>query len=121
MLKCLIPWQYILLNKITFALHDVSGTIKVGGGVSRACHTVVLSKLSLVCAHGTANAAVCAGVVVMSRRALDCRRKARRQGTISTNYDANTSPELNFRIKIKRTLQGILELLERTNKETDAV
>lgn len=58
---------------VTFALHDVSGAVKVGGGVSRAGDTVVLSKLPLVRARWTADAAMCAGVVVMSWRALDCR------------------------------------------------
>lgn len=60
----------------TFALHDVSGAIKVGGGVSRAGDAVVLPKLSLIGTRGTADAAVCAGVVVMSWRALDCRSPA---------------------------------------------
>lgn len=60
-------------NKHTFALHDVSGAIKVCGGISRAGDTVVLAKLALICAHGTADAAVCAGVVVMSWRTLDCK------------------------------------------------
>lgn len=59
----------------TLALHDVCGPIKVSGCVSRAGDTVVLPKLSLICACRTADAAVCAGVVVMSRRALDCRRQ----------------------------------------------
>ncbi len=59
----------------TFALHDVSGAIKVGGGVSRAGDAVVLPKLSLIRARGTADAAVCAGVVVMTWRALDCRSR----------------------------------------------
>lgn len=57
----------------TFALHDVSGAVKVGGGVPGAGHAVVLSELPLVRARRTADAAVCAGVVVMSWRALDCR------------------------------------------------
>lgn len=60
----------------TFALHDVSGAIKVGGCVSRAGNAVVLPKLSLIRARRTADAAVCAGVVVMPRRALDCRSQA---------------------------------------------
>lgn len=57
----------------TFALHDVSGAVEVRGGVSRAGDAVVLSKLSLVRARWTADATMCAGVVVMSWRALDCR------------------------------------------------
>lgn len=58
---------------VTFALHDVSGAVEVGGGVSGAGDAVVLSKLALVRARWTADAAMCAGVVVMSWRALDCR------------------------------------------------
>lgn len=57
----------------TFTLHDVSGAIKVSGRVSGAGNAVILSKLSLVRAGWTADAAVCAGVVVMSWRALDCK------------------------------------------------
>lgn len=57
----------------TFALHDVSGAVEVGGGVPGAGDAVVLSELPLVGARRTADAAVCAGVVVMSWRALDCR------------------------------------------------
>lgn len=59
----------------TFALHYVGGAIKVRGGVSRAGDAVILAKLSLECACGTADAAVCAGVVVVSWRALDCKRQ----------------------------------------------
>lgn len=51
----------------TFALHDVGGAVKVGGGVSGTGHAVVLPELPLVRARGTADAAVRAGVVVMSR------------------------------------------------------
>lgn len=59
----------------TFTLHDVSGAIKVSGCVSRAGNAVVLPKLSLIRARRTADAAVCAGVVVMSWRALDCKHR----------------------------------------------
>lgn len=58
---------------LTFALHDVSGAVEVGGGVSGAGDAIVLSKLPLVRACRTADAAMGAGVVVMSWRALDCR------------------------------------------------
>lgn len=61
----------------TFALHDVGGAVEVGGGVPGAGDAVVLSELPLVRARRTADAAVCAGVVVMSRRALDCRSHPR--------------------------------------------
>lgn len=57
----------------TFALHDVSGAVKVGGGVAGAGDAVVLSELPLVRARRAADAAVRAGVVVMSWGALDCR------------------------------------------------
>lgn len=57
----------------TFALHLVGGAVKVRGCVSRTGHAVVLAKLPLVGASGTADAAVGAGVVVVSWRALDCK------------------------------------------------
>lgn len=57
----------------TFALHDVGGAVEVRGCVSRTGHAVVLAKLPLVGASGTADAAVGAGVVVMSWRTLDCK------------------------------------------------
>lgn len=66
-------FQRLHTDTHTFALHDVSGAIKVCGGISRAGNTVVLAKLPLICACGTADAAVCACVVVMSRRTLDCK------------------------------------------------
>lgn len=56
----------------TFALHEVGGAVKVGGGISRAGDAVVLPKLSLIRAYGATDAAVCAGVIVMSWGALDC-------------------------------------------------
>lgn len=68
-------FQRLRTDKHTFALHDVSGAVKVCGGISRAGDTVVLAKLPLICAHGTADAAVCAGVVVMSWRTLDCKNQ----------------------------------------------
>ena len=70
----MIRRNYCIKDRHTFALHEVSGAIEVGGGVSRTGDAVVLPKLSLKRARGTADAAVCAGVVVMSWRALDCRR-----------------------------------------------
>lgn len=74
---CLFVSEELLCVGIhTFALHDVSGAIEICGGVSRAGDAVVLAKLSLIRARRTADAAVCAGVVVMSRRALDCRSAA---------------------------------------------
>lgn len=57
----------------TFALHDVGGAVEVRGCVSRTGHAVVLAKLPLVGASWTADAAVGAGVVVVSWRALDCK------------------------------------------------
>lgn len=83
MLLCFIFYVFVLVLKAllcivlhTFTLHDVSGAIKVSGCVSRAGNAVVLSKLSLIFAHRAADAAVCASVVVMSWRALDCRSQA---------------------------------------------
>lgn len=60
----------------TLALHDVGGAVEVCGCVSWTGDAVVLAKLPLVGAGGAADAAVCAGVVVMSRRALDCRAQS---------------------------------------------
>lgn len=60
----------------TFALHDVGGAVKVCGCVSWAGDAVVLPKLPLIGARRTADAAMSAGVVVMSWRALDCRGQA---------------------------------------------
>lgn len=65
-------------EKHTFALHDVGGAVEVCGCVSWTGDAVVLAKLPLVGASGTADAAVCAGVVVMSWRALDCRGQTQR-------------------------------------------
>lgn len=55
------------VNIHTFALHDVGGAVKVGGGISWAGDAVILTKLHLIRPHGTTDTAVCAGVVVMSR------------------------------------------------------
>lgn len=51
----------------TFAMGDVGGAVEVSGGVPGAGDAVVLSELGLVCADGTADTAVSAGVVVVSR------------------------------------------------------
>lgn len=78
---CLIPtfeWQSISQNiltlvgigRFTFAVGDIGGTIKVSGGVPGAGDAVVLPKLRLVGSCWAADAAVRAGVIVMSGRAV---------------------------------------------------
>lgn len=56
---------------LTFALGHGGGAVEVGGGVAGAGDAVILPKIGLVGAHGAANAAVDAGVVVVPGRALD--------------------------------------------------
>lgn len=63
---------------LTLALRDACGTIKISGGVARAGNAVVLSELCLIGAYGAADTAVNRGVVVMTRRALDCRGEEHR-------------------------------------------
>lgn len=76
---------------VTFALHDVSGAVEVGGGVSGAGHAVVLSKLPLVRARWTADAAMSAGVVVMSWGALDCRSHPQVSHVSGVMFTSHTS------------------------------
>lgn len=57
---------------LTFAMCDVGGTIKIGAGVTRTGDAVVLAKLGLIGGHGTADAPVGGGVVVVSWRAVYC-------------------------------------------------
>lgn len=66
----------------TFALHDAGGAIKVGGGVSGTAHAVVLTELALERARRTADAAVGAGVVVVTGRTLHCRSKQQKHGIV---------------------------------------
>lgn len=56
---------------VTFAVEDVGGSIKVSSGVSRTGDAVVLPKVGLVGSRWAADAAVGAGVVVMSRSTVD--------------------------------------------------
>lgn len=58
---------------LTFAVCDVGGTIKIGAGVARTGDAMVLAKLRLIGAHGTTDAPVGGGIVVVARRAVDCR------------------------------------------------
>lgn len=55
----------------TFALGHGGGAIEVGGGVAGTGDAVILPKIGLVGAHGAADAAVDARVVVMPGGALD--------------------------------------------------
>lgn len=52
-------------------MEDVGGSIKVSSGVSRTGDAVVLPKVGLVGSRWAADAAVGAGVVVMSRSTVD--------------------------------------------------
>lgn len=61
--------------RLTLALRDACGAIEISGGVAGAGNAVVLSELCLIGAYGAADAAVNRGVVVMTRRALDCRER----------------------------------------------
>lgn len=71
-------------KKHTFALHDVGGAVEVCGCVSWTGDAVVLAKLPLKGASRTADAAVCAGVVVMSWRTLHCRGQTQRHALVNT-------------------------------------
>lgn len=62
-----------VIFRLTLALGDACGTIEISGGVAGAGNAVVLSELCLIGAYGAADTAVNRGVVVMTRRALDCR------------------------------------------------
>lgn len=55
----------------TFALGHRGGAVEVGGGVAGTGNAVILPKIGLVGAHGAADAAVDARVVVMPGGALD--------------------------------------------------
>lgn len=58
---------------LTLAVCDVGGTIKIGAGVARTGDAMVLAKLGLIGAHGTADTPVGGGIVVVSGRAMHCR------------------------------------------------
>lgn len=49
----------------------VGGTIEISGGVPGAVYAVILPKLGLVGPHGTADAAVGGGVVVVARSTVN--------------------------------------------------
>ena len=53
-------------SRVTFAVGDVGGAVKVRGGVPGAGDAIVLPKVILVGASCAADTAVGAGVVVMS-------------------------------------------------------
>lgn len=61
----------------TLALGHTGGAIKVCACVSWTAGAEVLTEVRLIGAHGTADTAVDAGVVVMPRGALDCRQGAK--------------------------------------------
>lgn len=68
---CLSPPPPLHPSSPTFALGHRGRAVKVGGGVARTGDAVILPKIGLVGAHGAADAAVDARVVVVSRGALD--------------------------------------------------
>lgn len=55
---------------LVLAVCDVGGTIKIGAGVARTGDAMVLAKLGLIGAHGTADTPVGGGIVVVSGRAM---------------------------------------------------
>lgn len=61
----------------TLALGYTGGAIKVSACVSWTAGAEVLTEVRLIGAHSTADTAVDAGVVVVPRRALDCRQGER--------------------------------------------
>lgn len=61
----------------TLALGYTGGAIEVSAGVSWTAGAEVLAEVRLIGPHGTADAAVDAGVVVVPRGALDCRQGER--------------------------------------------
>lgn len=58
----------------TLALGHAGGAIKVSACVSWTAGAEVLTEVGLIGAHGTADTAMDAGVVVVTRGALDCRQ-----------------------------------------------
>jgi len=72
----------------TFALGHRGGAVEVGGGVARTGDAVILPKIGLVGAHGAADAAMDAGVVVMPRGALDWGGGQRAKGAASATDTA---------------------------------
>lgn len=80
-----------LLEARTFTLGHGRGAVEVRGGVAGAGDAVILAEVWLVGAHGTADAAVDAGIVVMTRGALNCGERGEenvltgiRQGGVSS-------------------------------------
>lgn len=60
-----------LIGEVTFAVGYIGGSVKVCGGVPWTGDAVVLPKLGLVGSCWASDAAVGAGVVVMSRSTVD--------------------------------------------------
>lgn len=63
----------------TLALSHTGRAVKVGACISRAAGAEVLTEVWLVGAHGTADAAMGAGVVVVAWGTLDCRQEGGRR------------------------------------------
>lgn len=68
-----VPVSLLVGVTLTFAVCDIGGTIKIGARVAGTGDAVVLAKLRLIGAHGTADAPVGGGVVVVPWRAVYCR------------------------------------------------
>lgn len=66
------PASLLVRAALTFAVCDVGGTIKISAGVAWTGDAMVLAKLRLIGAHGTADAPVGGGIVVVARRAVHC-------------------------------------------------
>lgn len=61
----------------TLALGYIGGAIEVSACVSWTAGAEVLTEVRLIGSHGTADAAMDTGVVVMPRGALDCRQEGK--------------------------------------------
>lgn len=59
---------------LTLALGYTGRAIEVSARVSWTAGAEVLTEVRLIGSHGTANAAMDTGIVVVPRRALDCRQ-----------------------------------------------
>lgn len=61
------PASLLVRATLTFAVCDVGGTVKISAGVAWTGDAVVLPKLRLIGAHGTADAPVGGGIIEMAR------------------------------------------------------
>lgn len=59
--------------QLTFTVRNISGAIEIRTCVPRAGDAVVLTKLRLVSSYRASDTSVRCGVVVVSRRAMNCK------------------------------------------------